>query len=85
MIIVGNKSDLEKQLQSKYEGEIPFIITSAKSGHNIEKMFSSLTERVLNKIKEGFIEPDGSYGVKKGKSLAKSNRLSFMKESDFKH
>lgn len=33
----------------------------------------------MAKIDDGSIEPDGSYGVKKGKSSGKFNKLSFIK------
>lgn len=47
---------------------------SAKTGFNVEKVFTELTTLVLNKIEKGEIDLNCGYGVKKGKS-SQNNKL----------
>eukprot|EP01117_Protostelium_nocturnum_P009546 TRINITY_DN3405_c0_g1_i1.p1 TRINITY_DN3405_c0_g1~~TRINITY_DN3405_c0_g1_i1.p1 ORF type:complete len:197 (+),score=50.52 TRINITY_DN3405_c0_g1_i1:364-954(+) len=57
-ILVGNKSDLEEaRAVTTEEGTefanslgIPFIETSAKSGSNVEELFSSLSESIMIRV-----------------------------------
>eukprot|EP01029_Cantina_marsupialis_P021384 TRINITY_DN510751_c0_g1_i1.p1 TRINITY_DN510751_c0_g1~~TRINITY_DN510751_c0_g1_i1.p1 ORF type:complete len:286 (+),score=56.78 TRINITY_DN510751_c0_g1_i1:26-859(+) len=60
VILVGNKSDLDenKRVVSYEEGEklaselkLPFIETSAKTNHNVDKMFHLLASAVINRVK----------------------------------
>jgi len=56
IILVGNKSDLCQPPSSSPKNDLPFIATSAKTGHNIKKVFSTLTQTILQKIKSGKID-----------------------------
>ena len=56
IIIVGNKSDLCQAPSVSPKKEFPFVVTSAKTGHNIKKLFNSLTQTILSKIKSGNID-----------------------------
>lgn len=84
IVQVGNKSDLvseasievdEAEAFAKSKGLI-FIQTSAKSGHNVEKVFRSVAEMVVDRIDKGYIDPENEAGIKvgsAGKSQAQSN------------
>ena len=56
IILIGNKSDLKKQIKitesesGKYadDNNMILIITSAKTGENVEQAFLNLTKRILN-------------------------------------
>ncbi|MFX1419306.1 MAG: Rab family GTPase [Promethearchaeota archaeon] len=58
MILIGNKSDLEKQIKisenesSDYanKNNMGMIITSAKTGQNVEQAFIQLTKQILTHI-----------------------------------
>jgi len=60
MVLIGNKSDLESQikvnendsLKFAKENNLSLIITSAKTGQNVEEAFEELTKRVLDNISE---------------------------------
>ncbi|UCC21283.1 MAG: GTP-binding protein [Promethearchaeota archaeon] len=58
MILIGNKSDLKNQIKinenesSKYadKNNMGMIITSAKTGQNVEQAFIQLTKQILDHI-----------------------------------
>ena len=62
IVLVGNKCDLEDERQvSTEEGEdladkygIPFLETSAKTNHNVDKMFETLVCEVVEPSKPAF-------------------------------
>jgi hypothetical protein len=52
--MVGNKSDLNpKPPQDKNFKNHESFLTSAKTGSNVNKVFSQLTEKILKKINKG--------------------------------
>lgn len=60
IMLVGNKADLVGSLKvGSPKSEFTFMTTSAKTGHNINKLFVSLTESILKKIDEGIIHAEG--------------------------
>ena len=62
IVLVGNKCDLEDERQvSTEEGKdladkygIPFLETSAKTNHNVDKMFETLVCEVVEPSKRSF-------------------------------
>jgi small GTP-binding protein len=62
ILLIGNKSDLKKQIKiseaesSKYANmnNMGMIITSAKTGQNVEQAFIQLTKQILDHISEDF-------------------------------
>ncbi|KAJ5080744.1 rab2a member ras oncogene family [Anaeramoeba ignava] len=77
IILVGNKSDLDHRRQIAVEQgedfakkqELSFIETSAKENKNIQEVFDKISRRILEKIKNGEIDPSNeSSGVKKGQT-----------------
>ena len=57
VVLVGNKSDLLKSPPTNSpKPQFPFFTTSAKTGNNITKLFTGLSQRVLDKIDQGKID-----------------------------
>lgn len=61
IILIGNKSDLKDKIKIKNKdanefarkNKMDIIITSAKTGENVEKSFIELTTKILKKISKG--------------------------------
>lgn len=61
IILIGNKSDLKDKIKIKdkdanefaRKNKMDIIITSAKTGENVEKSFIELTTKILKKISKG--------------------------------
>ena len=59
IVLVGNKSDLESKRQVLHEDAVnyansvglQYFETSAKSGHNVQKLFNGLVEVYADKVK----------------------------------
>ena len=76
IILIGNKSDLEKERQvSKEEGQMKeqsnglgFLETSAWNGSNIELAFKALVEEVYNKCHKAF-ETDVNISIMRGRTI----------------
>ena len=74
MILVGNKCDLDKREITYDEGqelangfEIDFFETSAKTGQNVEELFTHTAEDILRNIEKGNYDlSDESCGIKEG-------------------
>jgi 50S ribosomal subunit-associated GTPase HflX len=59
VVLVGNKLDLVKSPPAQSpKPQFPFYTTSAKTGINITKLFTSLSQRILDKIEQGKIDVD---------------------------
>ena len=60
IILIGNKADLKNKIKISEEdakkfstkNNIELIITSAKTGKNVEKCFIDLTTKILEKISQ---------------------------------
>jgi len=73
MVVIGNKSDLgpvvppgEAEGWARYEGRMPFLMTSALTGENVESLFQGLaylaykhqeTLRELDKLRAQYLGP----------------------------
>jgi len=65
IIAVGNKRDLKDQRQVSFldasrfaqEQDILFREVSALTGENVQEVFHTLAQRILNKVEEGISEP----------------------------
>lgn len=58
--------EFEEGLRLGKEQGIAFLETSAKTGMNVEEIFSVLTESILVRIEEGSIETRTHPGIKMG-------------------
>lgn len=58
VVIVGNKIDLVKSPAKSPKPDLAFYPASGKTGAGIGKLFSSLTQTVLDRIAEGKIDVD---------------------------
>lgn len=59
IVLVGNKLDLIKSAPAQSpKPQFPFFTTSAKTGANISKLFTNLSQRVLEKIESGKIDAE---------------------------
>ena len=75
MALVGNKSDLEDKRAVSYEegkdladkNEMMFFETSAKTGINVDEIFSQTANQIGKKIDQGYYDLDNdTCGIKKG-------------------
>ena len=75
LILVGNKIDLNDERQVSYdeganfaqENNILFFETSAKSGENINELFETSANIIIEKLESGFYDLTNSgCGIKKG-------------------
>merc|ERR1711959_396683 len=65
IIAVGNKRDLKEERQVSFleasrfaqEEDILFLETSALTGENVQEVFHTLAQRILNKVEEGICDP----------------------------
>eukprot|EP00747_Dinoflagellata_sp_TGD_P099887 gnl/TRDRNA2_/TRDRNA2_167881_c0_seq1.p1 gnl/TRDRNA2_/TRDRNA2_167881_c0~~gnl/TRDRNA2_/TRDRNA2_167881_c0_seq1.p1 ORF type:complete len:241 (+),score=43.31 gnl/TRDRNA2_/TRDRNA2_167881_c0_seq1:199-921(+) len=65
IIAVGNKRDLKEERQVSFleasrfaqEQDVLFLETSALTGENVQEVFHTLAQRILNKVEEGICEP----------------------------
>lgn len=68
IIAVGNKRDLKEERQVSFleasrfaqEQDILFLETSALTGENVQDVFHTLAQRILNKVEEGICDPSDS-------------------------
>mmetsp|Transcript_69719 Transcript_69719/g.202134 ORF Transcript_69719/g.202134 Transcript_69719/m.202134 type:complete len:223 (+) Transcript_69719:88-756(+) len=68
IIAVGNKRDLKEERQVSFleasrfaqEQDILFLETSALTGENVQDVFHTLAQRILNKVEEGICDPTES-------------------------
>lgn len=68
IIAVGNKRDLKDERQVSFleasrfaqEQDILFLETSALTGENVQEVFHTLAQRILNKVEEGICDPADS-------------------------
>jgi len=65
VIMVGNKRDLKEERQVSFleasrfaqEQDILFLEVSALTGENVQEVFHTLAQRILNKVEEGICDP----------------------------
>ncbi len=90
VILVGNKKDLEQNERKVTEEEgkvlakkygIKFFEASAKTGHNIHKVFEQIASDVLNVIKENppKILDDDRPSINKGILIAEEKKKCCLK------
>ena len=77
-LLVGNKSDLPRQVH-RAEAELmaelhnlEYIETSAKTGENVEHLFTTMAQRICEGIEKGTIAVE-SRGIKKGARPARGS------------
>lgn len=81
-VLVGNKTDQEKQREVLREDALKFakkydmeyFETSAKSGSNVDEVFQSLAQKIFTLVSDGVIRiQEGWDGVKKGIQMSRSH------------
>merc|ERR1712032_79543 len=68
IIAIGNKRDLKEERQVSFleatrfaqEQDILFLETSALTGENVQEVFHTLAQRILNKVEDGICDPTES-------------------------
>lgn len=66
MLSCRRKVTFEEGLKFAKEHNVAFLETSAKTGSNVEEIFTALTESILLKIEDGAIETRSHPGLKIG-------------------
>merc|ERR1711904_762773 len=69
IIAVGNKRDLKEERQVSFleasrfaqEQDVLFLETSALTGENVQEVFDTLAQRILNKVEESISESSSDY------------------------
>merc|ERR1711881_760261 len=69
IIAVGNKRDLKEERQVSFleasrfaqEQDILFLETSALTGENVQEVFHTLAQRILNKVEESISESNSDH------------------------
>lgn len=66
IVVVANKTDLQAAQVSEEEIMrlgLPYFLTSAKSGENVNDPFMELSERVLERVQRGEVDANDPVGV----------------------
>jgi Ras-related protein Rab-2A len=81
IMLIGNKSDLEKREVAYEEGEkfandngLVFLETSAKTAQNVEEAFLRTAQKIYDNIQSGAYDlSNDSYGIKVGMPVGSSS------------